>query len=142
MGWEGGHLHLFLVDDEEFSEPYEDGYNDGHDERLATLKSVLGHYRRKITYVYDFGDNWRHSVELEKTLPEYPGMKYPMLVDGRRRCPPEDCGGIWGYQRALAARTSQESDEEDFSVNCLGNDWDPNDFNVVEAEINLRGLCE
>ncbi len=52
-------------------------------------------------YEYDFGDGWQHDVVLEAMLPRESGIRYPICVDGRRACPPEDCGGIGGYANFL-----------------------------------------
>ena len=55
-----------------------------------------------MVYVYDFGDDWRHQVGLEKILP-LEGAKKPVCLAGERRCPPEDVGGPFGYEEFLEA---------------------------------------
>ncbi|MEM2135771.1 MAG: plasmid pRiA4b ORF-3 family protein [Candidatus Jordarchaeaceae archaeon] len=56
---------------------------------------------RSVDYVYDFGDCWVHKVQLEKILPREEGVDYPRCIGGKRACPPEDCGGVWGYEELL-----------------------------------------
>jgi dihydropteroate synthase len=54
---------------------------------------------RSADYTYDFGDNWEHKIQLEKILPREKNINYPICIKGKRACPPEDCGGIWGMKR-------------------------------------------
>ena len=53
-----------------------------------------------MLYVYDYGDNWRHDVVLEKVLPAA-GMVHPVCLAGERHSPPEDVGGVSGYEEFL-----------------------------------------
>ena len=52
---------------------------------------------KKARYIYDYGDDWEHDIKLEKILISDPKSKYPLCTGGKRACPPEDCGGVWGY---------------------------------------------
>src|SRR5690554_1301518 len=61
------------------------------------LNAFLKKEKDKLQYDYDFGDNWEHTVVLEKILPFDDKLQYPVCVAGRMSCPPEDCGGAWGY---------------------------------------------
>ena len=54
-----------------------------------------------IIYDYDFGDGWEHDLKIERVLPAEPGTHYPRCLTGKRACPPEDCGGPWGYQNLI-----------------------------------------
>lgn len=74
---------------------------------------------RVADYRYDFGDDWQHKVELEKILPRNKGVRYPLCLAGRRACPPEDCGGIWGYAEICQG----ESEFQEAYV-----DYDPEHF--------------
>ena len=69
------------------------------DERLVTLAEALNQQIKRFTYTYDFGDNWRHDLLIEALLPDAPQTAYPRVVAGRRAAPPEDCGGVWGYEQ-------------------------------------------
>jgi hypothetical protein len=106
MGWLDYHLHEFQLRATDgrmlsFGIPDEDFDSDilpGWKYRVAKYLSLA---QPSCEYVYDFGDNWRHRVELEKVLSAEPGTAYPRCLKGRRACPPEDCGGPWGYQELL-----------------------------------------
>ena len=97
--------------------------------------SVLPEWKQKIAdwfskekpkalYTYDFGDDWQHEVKLEKVLPTEENVKYPRCVTGKRACPPEDCGGIWGYEEILAG-ASEFQEEYD--------EYDPEHFDCAEV---------
>jgi hypothetical protein len=76
--------------------------NDFLDARNARLGDVLEDLGTKtLKYLYDFGDGWEHTIKIERlTVPE-PGMVYPRLTEVSGRCPPEDCGGPWGYAELI-----------------------------------------
>ena len=59
--------------------------------------------KAKVVYTYDFGDDWRHDIVVEKITPAEPGVAYPRCTGGRREAPPEDCGGIWAFNEFPAA---------------------------------------
>ena len=77
---------------------------------------------KKAEYTYDFGDDWEHIVTLEKILPRDKGVEYPRCFQGKRACPPEDCGGIWGYEEICQGKSEfqdyyKDFDSEYFDVN-------------------------
>jgi len=65
------------------------------------ISDLLTKKKEKIIYEYDFGDGWEHDVIVEKILPVDEKFKYPICLEGKMNCPPEDCGGIWGYSDML-----------------------------------------
>jgi len=98
MGWTDSHLHQFRMDDR--TEPFltdfaEEEGDEGIHERDVRLDQVLASPGDRLSYDYDFGDGWDHTLELE-TVSEYDG-EVARVLDGRRACPPEDCGGIGGH---------------------------------------------
>ena len=103
MGWSDSHMHRFekkgvcwgVPDDDEFNEL------DLIDERKTLLAQVLKSKGDSMVYLYDFGEDWRHQVTLEKIMPMGAGVNTPVCLGGRRRCPPESVGGISGYQEFL-----------------------------------------
>ena len=98
FGWYGYHLHVFETVCGQFGAPeHDDDVPDQQDETAATLAQVAGGERAKVVYSYDFGDDWRHDIVVEKIIPAEPGVAYPRCTGGRRDGPPEDCGGIWAF---------------------------------------------
>jgi len=95
MGWTDSHLHGFEAGGIDYGPP--DLEFDHVDERRAAVGDLLSEPRDRMAYVYDFGDYWQHDVVVEKVLTSEPGRRYPCCVAGKGRCPPEDCGGVWGY---------------------------------------------
>jgi hypothetical protein len=111
MGWKDQHLHEFRVRDPRrgftvlIGIPVEERENEwevhpGWERKIAAFFLNAG---TKAEYLYDLGDNWWHTLELEEVAPRQEGRLYPLCLDGRRACPPEDCGGIAGFHEFLEA---------------------------------------
>src|SRR5271165_3283775 len=87
----------------EFGAPDDDDdWSDRKDETTAALAQVAAAERAKVVYAYDFGDDWRHDIVVEKIMAAEPGIAYPRCTGGRRVAPPEDCGGIWAFNQYQA----------------------------------------
>ena len=136
MGWENYHLHEFGAVDPVSREPLRIGIPDDEwpEERpmLAGWEVPLApHFPRvgtHVSYLYDFGDGWRHIVTFEGTQPRQDGESYPRCVDGARACPPEDVGGPYGYAEFLEALRDPRHDRHDELVEWSGGDFDPETF--------------
>ena len=103
FGWYDYHLRVFETVCGQFGSPdHDDDVADQRDETAATLAQVAGAERVKVVYSYDFGDDWRHDIVVEKIIPAEPGVAYPRCTGGRRDAPPEDCGGIWVFNEQFA----------------------------------------
>jgi Plasmid pRiA4b ORF-3-like protein len=103
FGWHGYHLHAFETVCGEFGAPDDDDdWADRKDETTAALAQVAAAEKAKVVYTYDFGDDWRHDIVVEKIMPAEPGVAYPRCTGGRREAPPEDCGGIWAFNEYQA----------------------------------------
>jgi hypothetical protein len=101
--WYGYHLHAFETVYGEFRSPGQDGdWAERQDEATATLAHVAGAERAKVVYSYDFGDDWRHDIVVQKIIPAEPGVAYPRCTGGRTDAPQEDCGGIWAFNEQSA----------------------------------------
>lgn len=105
MGWDDEHLHSFRIGQREFGVPDPEwgDEDETQDEERAVLGKVMTRAGTKLRYEYDFGDGWEHEVLLEKVLPIEEGKRYPVCLAGRRRCPLEDCGGVWGWANLIEA---------------------------------------
>lgn len=117
MGWTDSHLHQFIKDGNKWTllDLEEDAYSKKLDERAFRLHELLIRAGDKLQYVYDFGDDWKHKVALEKILPEGSGPGRPSCVGGKRTGPPEDSGGIYGF----VEMEQDEEDEYEFSVGAV-----------------------
>jgi hypothetical protein len=103
MGWTDSHLHQFDKDGKSWGVPEWDEFEefDLIDESKTHLGKVLRLEGESVTYLYDFGDNWQHEVVLEKIQRVEAALPHPVCLGGERRCPPEDVGGVHGYQEFL-----------------------------------------
>jgi Plasmid pRiA4b ORF-3-like protein len=138
MGWEDCHLHVFDIAGRRYGGRH--AGDDVADEKRPTLNSLVKSGVARFTYTYDFGDDWEHTVVIEKRPPPLGPTSYPTCVAGKRNCPPEDCGGPWGYERLLAALADPASSEHAEQIEWLGEEFDPDDFSVdiANATLNAR----
>ena len=144
FGWDNAHLFQFSPKGYEsnpiIKEIYEDnadyGFEDALDSEEVDLSEIFTKEKQKFTYIYDFGDSWEHTITLEKILPDI--AMYPMLLDGKGKCPMEDCGGIWGYEQlkeTLSDKTKPEYEEMAEWCGLEKNEtWDPEEFNLNETQ--------
>ena len=93
----------------------------------------------KFVYEYDFGDGWQHAIKLEGTANAEPGIKYPRCTDGKRACPPEDVGGVWGYVEFLEAISDPEHERHEELMEWAG-EFDPDEFSVDDVNRDLRRI--
>lgn len=143
MGWENYHLYAFFIDGKSYCPPDEDveaGLSNDLDPSCFMLGQVLPAPGVRLSYVYDFGDEWRHDLLVEKTLPIEGGRTSPKCIAGRRACPPEDCGGIYGYAELVEAMKTSSHPRYAEIVDWLGQPFDADGFSVTAANEELRGL--
>ena len=105
------------------------------DEGHVTLREALG-ARKTFVYVYDYGDNWRHKVKVEKIVTLDAPISSGVCIGGENACPPEDVGGAPGYEEFLAALADPNNPEHDELKDWIGGSFDPTTFDV--AEVNQR----
>jgi len=94
----------------------------------------------KFVYEYDFGDSWEHILLVEKVLPMEPDQQYPVCIKGKRACPPEDVGGVWGYYGFLEAIQDPDHPEHEDYLEWIGEDFDPEAFDLDAVNAALRAL--
>ena len=139
MGWQDSHLHQFIIGNERYGVPdlgWED--DDTIDEQVIKLSSVLQGKTKLILYAYDFGDGWEHEIVLEKVLPLEPKETIPKCIHGERSCPPEDCGGIYGYQELLDIIADPDHEEHQNMIDWIGGKFSPEYFNIDEVNELLK----
>ncbi len=140
MGWEGYHLYQFMVGGMAYSDPRVLEEMEGEDARRVTLETLGRGEKSKFLYEYDFGDSWEHELLVEKILPRDEGKRYPLCLTGKRACPPEDCGGIWGYAGFLAAIRDPKHPEHEAMLAWVGGEFDPDVFDLDEVNMELQRL--
>ncbi len=138
MGWWDYHLHQYIIDGTYYGVPYPDYMPDIIEESDVTLSQVAGR-GSTFVYEYDFGDCWEHVLEVEKILDREPGQQYPVCVTGRRATPPEDAGGIWGYEEYLEALADPDHPEHEMYLEWRG-EFDPEAFHLEAVNAALREL--
>ncbi|MCF8371858.1 MAG: plasmid pRiA4b ORF-3 family protein [Bacteroidales bacterium] len=139
MGWSNSHMHQFVKDRQFFGPPLDDDDwgSDTIDYNKYKLDLFLKKEKDKLVYEYDFGDSWRHDIVLQKILPYDAKQPLPFCIKGKNNCPPEDCGGVWGYADMLEILKDPKHEEYDDYLDWLGEDFDPEYFDVDEVNDHL-----
>ncbi len=128
FGWTNSHLYNFDVNGILFSIPDKEFKNNDLDAKNKITEFLIEE-GQKAHYTYDFGDNWEHEIEIVDVLKKEKGIRYPKCLDGKRNGPPEDCGGIPGYEDVIDALTSKDKSEYEDLLEWLGN-YDPEKFDI------------
>lgn len=138
MGWWDEHLHAFEAGGVAYGEPDPDFPSDLRQERNVRLDKIAQE-GETFRYEYDFGDSWVHEIKVEQVLDPEPGVRYPRCLAGKRACPPEDCGGVPGYERMLEIVGNPKDEEHEEMVEWLGEEFDPEvfDLEAVNEELGL-----
>ncbi len=149
FGWTNSHLYQFsekfFGSEKVLTTIYED-HEVGDEQQIEAedvlLSDVFNKENQKYTYTYDFGDSWEHLITLEKIIPEVARM--PHLLDGKGACPPEDCGGVWGYENMKKVLEDKSHPEYMEYRQWLGleskESWNPNAFDVEEIQNVLNSI--
>jgi hypothetical protein len=132
-------LHCFEIDDRRIGMiDVEEEDEQLEDERRVRLKSVLPRRGARLVYQYDYGDNWQHTVVVESIGDPDERVVYPICVGGQRACPPEDCGGVGGYEELVAALKSPKHPDHDQMLTWVGGYFDPDSFDANSVNRLLR----
>jgi len=137
FGWEDSHLHLFKIHGRDYGPRDSDGDEETHSERINFAKLDLK-AKTKFAYEYDFGDSWVHVITVEKVLVPKEPLTVPICLEGKRGCPPEDCGGAWGYQELLEALGDSEHPSHEEFKEWLDADWDSEAFHLDRVNAALE----
>jgi hypothetical protein len=160
FGWSNSHLHEFAVGGRRIGMPDPDDWQPPlrlldwppadaaldldltglpplEDEATVDLVAALAGGLRKFTYTYDFGDDWKHLLAVEDVHAAEASHVYPRCIAGRRSAPPEDCGGVWGYEHLLEA-LADPGHEEHAELRERHPFFDPEEFDLAAADAALR----
>jgi hypothetical protein len=144
FGWEDFHLYQFspkgygshpiiaIPSKEDWDQP-------DMNATKTKLNKVFISVKQTFTYIYDFGDDWIHQIVLEKILTDE--IKQPVCLAGKGTCPPEDCGGPWGYENLkliLADPAHEEYLEMKEWLGLEDEEWDANYFDVADVNEMLK----
>ena len=148
MGWEDDHLHSFRHEDMTYEAAAHRKMGGGlfapdenQDEAKVGLVDLLASEGDWLVYEYDFGDGWEHEVRVEKIVPVgAAGARKAICLAGARACPPEDCGGLPGYDRLLKIIASPKHPEHRDTIEWLGERFDPEAFDAARVDAALLKL--
>jgi Plasmid pRiA4b ORF-3-like protein len=143
MPFENYHLFLFEIGNERYGlpDPEWDHVRTTLDAKNFKLGTLIERGVKAFSYTYDFGDDWRHSVTIENVTAADPALDYPRFIDGSRRAPPEDVGGIPGFEEFLAAMANPDHPEHQRLVEWYGGPFDPNDLNLPVISSRIGKLA-
>jgi hypothetical protein len=144
MGWTNSHLHHFRVGKQFYGdrELMEENFEEmGYENSTRTLVSDIlpkNAKRFRFEYEYDFGDSWHHEVLFEGQLKPEAGKKYPLCLEGERACPPEDVGGIGGFEEFVQALADPEHERHEELLEWIGKKFDTEAFDPKKATARMR----
>ncbi|WP_224386178.1 plasmid pRiA4b ORF-3 family protein [Pseudonocardia sp. ICBG1293] len=141
MGWTNSHLHEFEIVGRRYGIPDPDW--PGQDVADETKEKLFRLVKAgdRFGYVYDFGDNWAHEITVEAVAAVEPGVCYPRCVAGQGACPPEDVGGIGGYEDFQAVLADPDHPDRAERLEWAGGPFDPHRFDPDEADRALEWLA-
>ena len=140
MGWDNSHLHQFTdgSGNVNIGIPFDDDFSEIQDGRTVKINQYLSKKGDALLYEYDFGDDWEHLIEVQKVMAKEAGQKYPQLVQGKGACPPEDCGGIWGYYLLVEAINDPAHESHEDMIEWMGVEtWNVHEFDLPAAQQRL-----
>lgn len=142
MGWEDSHLHEFEIGRKRYGPMLDDPF--GPDEALVNEDIVhlngVAKPKAKFVYSYDFGDGWRHEIQIERELEAESGQRQASCIGGENACPPEDSGGPFGYPSMLDAMSDPQHEQHEEILEWMGEDFDPLRFDLAATNRRLAKL--
>jgi hypothetical protein len=144
MGWQDYHLWQFETAQHRYGVPDPEFVTNPPTQRAAGVKlgALIARGDLTLTYTYDFGDDWRHTVQIEGVEPAQPHTPYPCFIEGAGRCPPEDVGGTLGFEAFLEAVTTTRHPERRTMLEWYGGPYDPKDINRQLIEFRFAQIAK
>jgi Plasmid pRiA4b ORF-3-like protein len=144
LGWTNSHLWEFRAGGVGWGvpDPEWDARSGPLDARKTTLKKLVEDTgARSLTYLYDFGDGWEHTIRIERIADAHPGLTYPILLEAVGRCPPEDVGGPPGYEEFLAALSDPKHEAHADMLEWCPGGFDPHAVDPLQIEQALQKVA-
>jgi hypothetical protein len=141
MGWTNSHLHQFTIEGQVYGVLDDEWIDEmpSLPDNEFTLDAVLGTEVKSFSYEYDFGDGWQHQVEVQMVIiADEKRNSWPMCLAGANACPPEDVGGLGGYEEFLEAIGAPVHEEHDSMRRWCGGPFDPQGFDLNSANRDIR----
>ena len=143
FGWANYHLHEFLIGGLRYGDVdiLSDGALDGDARVFAAAQVRLRDFQGEsveFDYLYDFGDGWRHLVRLEDSVLLEAAPKFASCIAGARARPPEDVGGISGYEGFLEILVDPDDPEYADTKRWCGGHFNPDWFDLDQINKDLR----
>lgn len=148
MGWTDSHLHAFRKGAHEYTACDPDDVDCDqtlsrviiHNEAEHTLADLASRVRARCQYDYDFGDGWEHDLKVLKIETTAERLTHVRCLAGARACPPEDCGGPWGYADLVEIMTDPRHERYAEMMEWLGDEFDPAHFDLAETNVILARM--
>jgi Plasmid pRiA4b ORF-3-like protein len=139
-GWENTHLHEFDIAEKRYGQPAPREVVPVENEALFRLHSLPLSRGTSFTYVYDFGDHWEVEVKVERVLPPDSRAPFAFVIEGARAFPPEDSGGVAGYEEFLEVLSDPSDPDYEEYREWAGEDFNPERFDLGMTNERLRLL--
>lgn len=134
MPWSCTHLYDFAIGGERYGDPDDEFLDDISDAKSLKLADLAVGHLKRFVYTYDFGDWWQHQIDIESVEDAESGAKYPRLVGGKRKAPPDDIGGVGGYGHFLEAMSDPKHPEHEQYMEWHGEEFDPKEFDMEDLQ--------
>lgn len=145
MGWDGSHLSQFskgkvyYCSREDIEESW--GNAEMHDYSKVALNEVLKRKGSHMRWEYDYGDSWYHTIEVAERIKTTRPMKIE-VTEAKGACPPDDCGGVWGYAHMLDILKDKKHPEYEGTVEWLGSRFNPAKVSIKSLNKGLKYFNE
>jgi len=138
MGWEDCHLHAFQIGKTTYGPDPEQEL--GHAVETKARLADVARVRTRIGYEYDFGDSWEHELVVEARTVAEDAQTCPACIAGEGACPPEDCGGVYGFAELKEVLAAPDSAERDEMLEWVDEDFDPTHFDLAAANATVAAI--
>jgi len=144
MGWTNSHLYQFNVGEQVIADTrlVDDELGPVTDVKGVMVTQVFSHVGNTVKYIYkyDFGDGWMHHLELVEISTHPIDEVLPQIIGGENACPPEDCGGTYGYKELKEILMNPKHPEYKSSKIWVGSKFDPMVCDLKTIQQNLGKL--